>query len=216
MCTLGSALRYVSVVALFVMHGGSMAQVNEVTCGPINLAGQVGPFDYRTAAPDVKRQVEGVHFTPDVEALRRGGTTSISGDLDYTLRILPNNYRALNSLAKLRFRENKDRLQGMHWPVECYFERAVRYAPDDPMVRQVYGYYLVRMGRKQEALAQIETASSLGVNSANLHYNLGLLYFEVGEFDKSMEHAWKAYQAGYDLPGLKAKLKAAGKWKEPS
>ncbi len=159
--------------------------------------------------------VEGAHFTKDVEMLKKGASGPISGDLDYTLRAFPNSYRALTSLTRLQLREKKSKLPSMHWPVECYFERAIRYTPDDPMVRQVYGYYLVRNGRKNDALAQIEIARKLGGDSANLHYNLGLLYFDLGEFDKSLEHAWKAYQLGFDLPGLKNKLKASGKWKDP-
>ena len=35
------------------------------------------------------------------------------------------------------------------------------------------------------------------------------------EYEKASAHAQKAYALGFPLPGLKNKLKAAGKWREP-
>jgi tetratricopeptide (TPR) repeat protein len=103
----------------------------------------------------------------------------------------------------------------MRWPVECYFERAVRFQPNDATVHQIYAYYLVRLGRKRDALTQIDLASNLGGDdNANLHYNIGLVYFDLGEYDKSLEHARKAYELGFELSGLKNKLAKAGKWKD--
>ena len=205
-----------SIVAASVFHVDASAQrVDESMCGPIKLQGQFGPFDYRTAPTEVVSMVEGVHFTRDVELLRHGATASIGGDLDYTLRALPNNYRALASLTRLYFRDKQPKVSGMRWMVECYFERAIRFVPDDPMVRQAYGFYLVKLGRKKEAKVQVDAASDLAGDGANLNYNLGLLYFDLGEYQKSLDHAWAAYRRGYELQGLKNKLKAAGKWSDP-
>lgn len=219
MCKYNASLRcLLSLIALLILHVDSIAQnVNEAQCGPIRApgGGGYGPFDYRTATPEQRNLVEGTHFTPNVEQLKHGETAPLGGDLGYTLGVFPNNYRALASLGRLQLREKTNKLPGLRWPVECYFERGIRFAPDDPMVRQVYGNYLVRLGRKSEALTQVEKARELGSDSGNLHYNLGLLYFDLGQFDKSLEHAWKAYQLGFDLPGLKGKLKASGKWKDP-
>jgi len=83
------------------------------------------------------------------------------------------------------------------------------------MVRQAYGFYLVKLGRKKEAKVQVDAASDLAGDGANLNYNLGLLYFDLGEYQKSLDHAWVAYRHGYELQGLKNKLKAAGKWSDP-
>jgi hypothetical protein len=35
------------------------------------------------------------------------------------------------------------------------------------------------------------------------------------QFDKSLESAHRAYALGFPLPGLREKLKRAGKWQEP-
>ena len=41
------------------------------------------------------------------------------------------------------------------------------------------------------------------------------MYVKKKEYEKASAHAQKAYALGFPLPGLKNKLKAAGKWKEP-
>jgi hypothetical protein len=39
-----------------------------------------------------------------------------------------------------------------------------------------------------------------------LNYNIGLLYFDMGDYAKAVEHARVAYNAGYPLVGLRKKL----------
>jgi hypothetical protein len=41
------------------------------------------------------------------------------------------------------------------------------------------------------------------------------VYFDLKDYDKSLEHAQIAYAQGFPLPGLKHKLQKAGKWREP-
>ena len=47
-------------------------------------------------------------------------------------------------------------------------------------------------------------------NSAELVYNIGLAYFEMGKLDKAKEYAQQAYDNKFPLPGLKNKLKEKG------
>ena len=182
---------------------------DEYTCGVLTNA--FGPLDYRNAKTQLPL-VEPYHFTHEVEMLKAGSTGSVGGDLDYTLRAFPNHYRALAAMMNLQFMARTDRPQGTKWSVPCYFDRAIRFVPDDGTVRTIFGVYLMRLGKTRDAMEQFELASRLGDDSGNLHYNLGLAYFEVGEFDKSLDHAQKAYALGFALPGLKQKLRKAGKW----
>lgn len=46
--------------------------------------------------------------------------------------------------------------------------------------------------------------------SAELQYALGLSYLDAKQYEQAREHATKAYELGYPLPGLRDKLKAAG------
>jgi hypothetical protein len=48
-------------------------------------------------------------------------------------------------------------------------------------------------------------------NSAEVHYNFGLLYVATGELDLAVEHANRAYGLGFPLPGLRRMLANAGR-----
>jgi len=173
-----------------------------------------GPFDYRTASEKNKQLVEGSHFTRDVEMLRSGNRGLLGGDISYTLTAFPNHPRALLSMMRLGEREKTERPRGARFTVACYFARAVRFAPDDGSVRVLYGIYLSKRGAKTEAVEQLEAAQELIGDDPNLHYNLGLAYFDLKDYDKSQLHAKKAYEHGFPLPGLRDKLKQAGKWRD--
>lgn len=173
-----------------------------------------GPFDYRTASDKNKRLVEGSHFTRDVETLQRGSSGSIAGDISYTLSSFPNHPRALVAMMKLGERDKTERPRGARFTIACYFARAVQFAPNDGAVRILYGVYLLRRGEKDAAVDQLQAARELVGDSPNLHYNLGLAYFDMKDYDKALLHAKKAYELGFPLPGLRDKLKQAGKWRD--
>jgi hypothetical protein len=50
-------------------------------------------------------------------------------------------------------------------------------------------------------------------DSAEAHYNLGLLYVRSGEYAEARTHAGRAYALGYPLPGLRDQLDRAGQWR---
>ena len=47
--------------------------------------------------------------------------------------------------------------------------------------------------------------------SAEINYNLGLILLELGDLDGAARHAELAYDLGYPLPGLRAKLQRLGR-----
>jgi tetratricopeptide (TPR) repeat protein len=197
------------LTALF-MSGAAIA--DEFTCGP--LTSSFGPYDYRTAkAADIK-VVEDYHFTKDVQTLKAGSTSYVGGDLHYTLTVFPNHHRALAAMMNLQFKAKTEKPLGATYSVPCYFDRAIRFTPDDATVHALFGVYLMRLGKHTNALQEFETAERLGDDSGNLHYNLGLAYFETRDYEKSLAHAKKAYGLGFNLPGLKEKLSKAGKWQD--
>lgn len=194
--------------------------LDDTYCPPLSTA--YGPFDYRSASDYQKILVEGAHFFPAVETLRRGtyhptkGYAVIPGsEIDYTLRVFPNHPRALMSLSKLGIRDKTDRPKGVKAPVPCYFKEAMRFRPNDSMVRIIFGIHLNKLGRTKEALDQFDKAKELGEESANLYYNLGLAYIDVKRYPEALEAAHKAYAMKFPLPGLKDKLVKAGVWKDP-
>lgn len=195
---------------------GEASDLGPAVCG--DLANGYGPLDYRTATPEQRVLVEGAHFTPAVEALMRGKTAATAGsDIDYTLRVYPNHHRALLAVINLGIKEKRSKPVGMRYTVECWLERGERFKPDDPMVKMLYGIFLVRNGRSTEALeklAEAEKADDPDNPSPNLYYNLGLTYFEMKRYDIALSNAHKAYAFNYPLAGLRDKLKRIGQWRE--
>ncbi len=204
-----------AVAGALMLSGAALAQeVGPVVCGSLENA--YGPYDYRTDKHKLKI-VEDYHFTSDVETLRRGASTqAIGGDLSYTLRAFPNHHRALHAMARLALREKTARPRASRYTVDCWFERAMRFRPDDGMVRLTYGIYLAQVGKRDNALEMLESAEKLGQSGANFHYNMGLVYAELGRYDEALTHAHRAYALGFNLPGLRDKLKRAGKWRDPA
>lgn len=173
-------------------------------------------FDYNSPPPDLLRIVEEPHFPPYVERLQRGSTSDTPGhDISYTLRTFPNHPRALMSMINLGRKEKSNKPKGADFTIDCFLKRAVSFRPEDGTVRQIYGIELMRRKQFEQALEQFKKAEELLGTSGNVAYNLGLAYFETGNYDESLKYAHIALAAGFPLPALKNKLIAKGKWKSP-
>lgn len=202
----------VPIFVFFTLAQGYAQSLSPV-CG--ELTNGYGPFDYRKTDTARREIVEKFHFTSKVETLRGGSTASTpGGDLAYTLRAFPNHPRAL--MATIRFAEltKRNPPPEMIYSVDCWFERAEAFQPDDATVKMLYGSYLVKTGKQKEGIQRLEAALELSEEDMNILYNLGLAYFQLKDYDRSLELAHRAYAAGFPLPGLRNKLKTAGKWKE--
>ena len=191
----------------------AFAQAGSGGCGP--LTNGYGPYDYRTDR-DKLQIVIGAHFTPEVEALIRGTSTYIGGDIDYTLRAIPNAHRALIAMMRLGEKQKTPKPQGSRYTIECWFERAVQFAPDDSIVRMIYSEYLNANGRIPEATAQLDIAATYAKDNAFTHYNIGLHYFDLKNYDKALIEAHKAIELGFTQTALRDKLQGVGKWVEPA
>lgn len=156
--------------------------------------------------------VEQYHFTPQVEQLISGKSGTLGDDIGYTLEHFPNHHRALAAMAKLGLRDKTEKPPGAKYTIECYFDRALRFAPTDAKVRSIFGGYLLALGQVDPALEQLRDAARLEPGNPTTHYNLGLLYLRKRDYVQSRTEAEQAYALGFPLPGLKNKLKAAGQW----
>lgn len=190
----------------------AIGQAARSACG--DLGNGYGPYDYRTDR-DKLPIVEAGHFTPEVEALFRSVTGYIGGDLDYTLRAFPNHHRALVSMMRFGERTKSAQPPSAKYTVECYFERAVRFRPDDTTVRMLFATYLHKIGREADANQQLELAVKLAGENAFTHYNAGLVYLDLKNYDEALRQAHVAYELGFPRPHLREALKAMGKWTEP-
>jgi tetratricopeptide (TPR) repeat protein len=86
---------------------------------------------------------------------------------------------------------------------------------DDVIARLLYVNYLVKRGRRDDAIAQLTVAKGFAGDSGFTHYNIGLQYLEIGEFALALEQANRAAALGFERPELWAGLRAAGRWREP-
>lgn len=199
------------VAGLLAGMPAAIADNAMATMGCGSLENAYGPYDYRTHHHKL-RIVEQYHFGPKQEQ----ALSNVGGDLDYTLRASPNHHRALAAMVKYAARTKQPIPPGMQFTVECYLIRGEAFRPDDAMVKVLFGMYLVKAGRSKEAMQKLEAARESDQDNANVNYNLGLAYFDMREYDKALDSAHRAYAAGFPLPGLRDKLKRAGKWAEPS
>lgn len=197
----------------------AMALAQDGPCGN-PFRNHFGPYDYRTANADTKTMVERVHFTPGVEAMTKPGTTTyaaMAGDVGYTLHVFPNHHRALLTMQRLGEKYKTDQPEGAKFTVECYFERAVLFRPDDTVARALYAQYLVKHGRKPQALQQLAFAVEQAKDRPLSHYNLGLVYLEMGEYELALKQAHDAKRLGLEnRPQLEERLRKAGKWRDPA
>lgn len=184
-------------------------------CGELVFGhGAYGPFDYRKRSEGHLDVVEQAHFKPDVESGSRSIANWVGDDLSYTLLAIPNHHRALGTLVKIAVGAKTLHIAHMKYPVECYFNRAIRYVPDDGMVRAIYADYLFRVKQPEKALEMLKQAIDLEPENAAINYNLGLMYMKKSDYQQAAIYAHKAYGLGFPLPGLKKMLVEAGKWEE--
>lgn len=204
------------------------AQADVFSCGVLRNHGEIGPWDYADPSSSVPtgadpmgriKRVENVHFTPDMQTLNLKvfPVDRLTDEFHYTLRVFPNHPKALLAISRL------ERMAGGKLPqrgitpytpritADCFFDRAIRFRPEDKTVRMVYGIHLQQRGKLKEALFEYELAESLGEESASLYYNLGLLHADMKSWEKAYEYGLNAERRGLMLPGLRGKLEKAGR-----
>ena len=201
-----------ALISMAAACGAAMAQGVEA-CGP--LTASFGPYDYRTADAPTKNIVEGAHFNSGVEALIRGQSGSIGGDLGYVLRVFPNHHRALISMMNLGVKLKQPQAPGSAFTVDCYFNRAIRFANNDAIVHMIHAKHLAGTKRRAEALKELEVAASLDKTNGFTQYNVGLIYLEMNEWDRALAQAHLAHELGFTRAALKEKLVAGKHWREP-
>jgi tetratricopeptide (TPR) repeat protein len=131
------------------------------------------------------------------------------GHVEFTLRYYPNHPKGLLMLSDVCTKWKSPQCDADGW-----FEKAIDLNPNIAQTHALRGLHLQRTGRHKEAVEAYNKAIQLDPNSMYAHYNLALLYFEMGQFPLSNEHAQKSYALGAPYPGLREKLQKAGKWQE--
>lgn len=199
-------------VAALTWTVAAQAQPASICGDPFTNSGN-GPWDYRTGKASFKI-VEDFHFTPKVEALISGQSGLLGGDLDYTLRAVPNHHRALLAVSRLSERMKVTTIPNMRYSVDCWFDRALRFRPDDTTVRMLWAQQLMKTGRQEQAAAHLEEVARSSPDNGFTQYNVGLLFFDLKNYERALEQAHRAEALGFQRPELKQRLIQAGKWRE--
>ncbi|MDO8777632.1 MAG: ABC transporter permease [Burkholderiaceae bacterium] len=194
----------------------AFAQAVASSCGTLSSPGQYGPYDFRTTDRDKVQIVLIHHFLPADEALLPTKLGPPGGDIDYTLRALPNYHRALIAMMRLGEKEKTPQPKGSTHTIDCWFQRALLFRPDDAVVRMIYSTYLNSKGRLPDANTQLEFATAYAKDSAFTHYNIGLHYLDLKNYDMAIVQAHRAMALGWTQTELRDQLQSVGKWHEPA
>lgn len=197
----------IMLLLLVVLSPLAKAQ-DSSACG--SLKNPYGPYDYRKDRPKLPI-VEGAHFTPEVEMLVRGHTATRPGaDIDYTLRASPNHHRALVAMAKLAERSDGLNPRDMRYSADCWFDRAIRFAPDDHLARLIYAQFLGRTKRTADAELQLKAIAQANPSEALTWLNLALVYTDLQRWPAAREAAERARSLGLERNALNERLTLAG------
>jgi tetratricopeptide (TPR) repeat protein len=218
-------IRWIGAVAIvlsvfltgpLLSQDGGLAQFDsQAECASLENA-SVG-YDYR-ATDDrtlgVLADVESNHLKEQVRSLTRGQTTkNPMADLNFVLQRVPNHHHALMLVTRY---ELGDGNRSGFPPARCYFNRALRFRPQDATVHMLYGTHLFSNGDLEAAVESYNAALSIDPQYLEAHYNLGLLYVKLEHFPDARRHAAKAYELGSPWEGLKNQLMRHGEWIEIS
>lgn len=151
-------------------------------------------------------------FEPDKERRTRMLKEAL-GEARYTYLRIPSD-SGVSSAVAITLASVEDAL-GEHDSALSYLEKAIESLPDDsgPYTALALHYRnLKQLDLAKKTLLRGDEA--LKGESAEIHYNLGLVEIELGDLEAATSQAKRAYDLGHPLPGLKNKLIALGAWPE--
>lgn len=176
--------------------------------------GQVGNRDYYNPGTSTDEKaifvnVHEYHLKPAYDAMSRGNSKSAHENFEFILQGFPNSPQALNGMSELCVNKWKS----PKCDADSWFERAVERNPQVAATWTIYGVHLQRKGMLRDAIGKFDHALELKPNDMNAHYNIGLVYFDLKDYDKANLHAQMSYYLGAPLPGLRNKLMRVDRWK---
>lgn len=216
-------IRSVAFTCLMFFNLAIQAAPNE-QCAPLVKNKNGPPYDYNDPSSIAKERLklaEGAHFTHSVRTGVAGNAGSLIGDLDFVLSVFPNHPYALSVMADVQqrpgfSRQHRLRKDQFYPTLDCYFQRAVQISPSDPATYVVMAIFEHKRKNYNAAKNYYLRAIEVKPETAEAHYNLGLLLVTIDDLKGALKHAHQAYALGHPLPGLREKLKRKGVWQEPA
>ena len=160
---------------------------------------------------DQKRTLANVqlyHLGPGLEAMKTGRWYQALQEFEFILRYYPNHPQVLGLVSEICVKAG-----GNYCKIsEDWFEKALARNPDASGTHLLYGFHMHRKRNTKAAVKSYQRALELDPDSVNAHYNLGLAYADLKEYELANKHAQLSYQLGANLPGLRVRLEKLGKW----
>ena len=199
--------------------GDLTPRVQLFQCG--DFQGHFGPLDYRKAHKDDRRLVESWHFDAELSMFLRGqlrgrtkaGTTNATSGFQYTLKALPNHPVALKVMEEAARKMGSEQ-PSSDYPMECWYLRAFMIAPDDPVVRAMYGVYLAHRDRPQEARHNLDLADRDLRQSRTMQFIIAEARLALRDYEGAQINGMRSARLGFKTDALEKELRAAGKWNE--
>lgn len=166
------------------------------------------PYNYYVPAPDrLLENVEKYHLQLGIDKLRAGQYEYAWSEFAFMLHYFPNHPIALQYISEISMQTEQ------HEKAKRYFERAIKLYPQESATYALYGIFMHKIAAFELAISYYQQAIALDDTPAEYHYNLGLSYLALDQYEQANQAAQKAYHLGYPLLGLKNQLVAKGAWK---
>ena len=180
---------------------------------PAATAQQANNDYYAPRPTQAERQlfnnVQGHHLAPGRAAMEKGEFPPALEHFEFILGYYPNHPQALFALSELclKWKHPTCDLKAEQW-----LQKAIERNPEAAQSYVVQAMHLHRKNKLDAAVKVYKRAIELAPNSVNAHYNLGLAYADLKQYDLANLHAQKSLALGANLPGLRARLEKVGKW----
>lgn len=149
------------------------------------------------------------HFGPGRDRAAAGNFGAALSDFEFILNYFPNHPQVLVALSELC---EKWKTAACDTKAEQWFRRAIERNPSAGQSHVVQAIYYHRRSKLDEAVKSYKRAVEVAPESINAHYNLGLAYTDLKQYELANLHAQKSYALGAQYPGLRNRLQKVGKW----
>jgi tetratricopeptide (TPR) repeat protein len=148
------------------------------------------------------------HLGPGREAMKAARYPQALEQFEFILNYYPNHPVVLRLVSDMCMKARSRYCK----IAEDWFEKGLARNPNAGTTHLLHGFHLHRTRQVKEAVKAYQRAVELQPNSRDAHYNLGLAYADLKEYELANRHAQRSYQLGANMPGLRNRLEKLGKW----
>lgn len=127
--------------------------------------------------------------------LRLKDYAKAKGQYELIVKSRPNDANMLNNLANAYAKLNDERALEIA-------DRAIKLAPNNPLVADTYGWQLVRSGQAEKALPHLRNAHSRASNDPEIRYHIGAALAKLARNDEAVVELETAIKTNVKFEGI--------------